>query len=75
MRRFVQPPRAASTSFVRKRLSGVADAFDEFSGFAIEMEHTTIAEDRMWAQDRFFSAKSQDAGGIHPALHPFAWDA
>jgi hypothetical protein len=43
MRRFVQPPRAASTSFVRKRLSGVADAFDELSGFAIEMEHTTIA--------------------------------
>jgi hypothetical protein len=25
--------------------------------------------------DRFFSAQSQDAGGIHPALHPFAWDA
>jgi hypothetical protein len=29
----------------------------------------------MWAQDRFFSAQNQDAGGIHPALHPFAWDA
>jgi hypothetical protein len=29
----------------------------------------------MWVQDRFFSAQSLDAGGIHPALHPFAWDA
>ena len=27
------------------------------------------------AQDGFFSAQGQDAGGIHPALHPFAWDA
>ena len=65
MRRFVQPSRAASTSFVRKRLSGVWDAFDEFSCFAILVEFPTIAY-----RQPVWSVVKADLHGPHPM---FKW--